>query len=259
MTSPSDVWFEVFPGPRIPDVLAYVAGTWDWLQRTFASAVSFEQGETDLTDNLCEALEDRDRRRTNGIDCDFQPETWELRRGADGRTTRIARADIRVMLGVPGTPHLVIEFKKLDGSSDNRWRYCFDGMNRFIEGKYAVGYSHGVMCGFSPNDLTAEAEAIAAYIAEENYSRRLCCIEDAGGNLIISPSQADPSWAKFDTNHNRPGVGTGAPIVLLHTFLPCPQLKPPTPKKKKLSTPKAKQKRVPRLNKGSVKRSRAGS
>lgn len=71
---PSDVWFEVFPSPRIPDVLAYVVGTWDWLQRTFASAVSFDRGETDLTDNLCEALEDRDRRRANGIDCDFQPQ-----------------------------------------------------------------------------------------------------------------------------------------------------------------------------------------
>jgi hypothetical protein len=221
-TSSSDVWFEVFPGPRIPDVLAYVVGTWDWLQRTFASAVSFDRGETDLTDNLCEALEDRDRRRAGGIDCDFQPETWELRRCANGRTTRIARADIRVMLGVPGTPHLVIEFKKLDGSADGRWRYCFDGMNRFVEGKYAVGHTHGVMCGFSPNDLAGEAAAMAAYIADDEYTRRLCCIADAAGSVITAPSQADPARAKFDTSHNRPGVGTEAPILILHMLLPCP-------------------------------------
>ena len=225
---PSDVWFEVFPGPRIPDVLAYVVDTWDRLQRTFASAVSFDRGETELTDNLCEALEDRDRRRASGIDCDFQPETWELRRGADGRTTRIARADIRVMLGAPGTPHLVIEFKKLDGSADGRWRYCFDGMNRFVEGKYAVGHTYGVMCGFSPDDLVAEAAAMAAYIANDEYSRRLCCIADVAGNVITSPSHANPAWAKFDTNHSRPGVGTGAPIILLHMILPCPQRNIPT-------------------------------
>ena len=233
---PSNVWFEVFPGPRIPDVLAYVAGTWDWLQRTFASAVSFERGETELTDNLCEALEDGDRRRANGIDCDFQPETWELRRDAHGRTSRIARADIRVILGAPGTPHLVIEFKKLDGSADGRWRYCFDGMNRFVEGKYAVGHMHGVMCGFSPNELPAEAAALAAYIAEDEYARRLCCIADGAGKVIVLPSQVDPVQAKFDTNHNRPGVGTGAPIVLLHTLLPCPQQKTSARKaKRKLS------------------------
>jgi hypothetical protein len=128
--SPSDAWFDVFPGPRIPQILAYVAETWGWLHQVFAAAVSFDRDETELTDNLCEALEDRDRRRAYGLDCDFQPETWELRRGADGRVTRIARADIRVMLGAPGTPHLVIEFKKLDGSADGRWRYCFDGINR---------------------------------------------------------------------------------------------------------------------------------
>lgn len=150
------------------------------------------------------------------------------------------------MLGAPGTPHLVIEFKKLDGSSDGRWRYCFDGMNRFVEGKYAVGHSHGVMCGFSPNDLAAEAAALAAYIADDAYARRLCCIADAAGRVIISPSQTDPAWAKFDTNHDRPGVGTGVPIVLLHTLLPCPQ--------RKTSTPKAKRKRAPKPSKGISKR-----
>jgi hypothetical protein len=226
--SPSGVWFEVFPSPRIPDVLAYVVDTWNGLQRTFASAVSFDRGEPELTDNLCEALEDQERRRASGIDCDFQPETWELRRGADGRTTRIARADIRVILGAPGTPHLVIEFKKLDGSADGRWRYCFDGMNRFVEGKYAAGHTHGVMCGFSPSDLAAEAAAVAAYIANDKHSRQLCCIADAAGNVITSPSQVDPTEAKFDTNHSRPSVGTGARIVLLHVILTCHQLNTPT-------------------------------
>jgi hypothetical protein len=219
--APSDAWFDVFPGPRIPQILAYVAETWDWLHHTFGAAVSFDRDETELTDNLCEALEDRDRRRAYGIDCDFQPETWELRRGADGCTTRIARADIRVMLGAPGTPHLVVEFKKLDGSADGRWRYCFDGMNRFVEGKYAVGHAHGVMCGFSPNDLAGEARALATYIAQEEYARRLCCIADSAGQIVTAPSQVDPAHAKFDTNHDRRGIGAGEPILLLHTLLPC--------------------------------------
>lgn len=225
--APSNLWLEVFPGPRIPDILAYVADTWHWLHQNFVATVAFNQDETALTDNLCEALEDTDRRRARGIDCDFQPETWELRRTADGKVSRIARADIRVILGAPGTPHLVIEFKKLDGTGDGRWRYCFDGMNRFVEGKYAVGHAHGVMCGFSPNDLAGEAEALAAYIAQKEYARRLCCIPDAAGQVVTAPSQVDPVCIRFDTNHDRSGNGGSKPIVLLHTLLACPQPTPP--------------------------------
>ena len=102
MTSPSSQWFEVFPGPRIPDVLTYMHQTWDWLRKTYGVAASFSQDETALTDSLCEALEDDARRLANGMDCDFQAETWELRRTAAGATIRIARADIRVILGAPG-------------------------------------------------------------------------------------------------------------------------------------------------------------
>lgn len=220
-TLPSSAWFDVFPSPRIPDVLAYIFDTWSSLQRNFAGAVSFSHDETVLTDNLCEALENRERRLAKRMDCDFQPETWELRRGADGRTTRVARADIRVILGAPGTPHLVIEFKKLDGSADSRWRYCFDGMNRFVEGKYAQRHAFGVMCGFSPNDLDMETSALAAYIDQADYRSRLCCITDAAGQVIIRPSQSDPIWARFDTNHDRPCVASGEPIRLLHTLIPC--------------------------------------
>lgn len=219
--SPSAVWFEIFPGPRIPDVLAYVFDTWATLQREFEAAVSFSHDETVLTDNLCEALEDQQRRVARRMDCDFQAETWELRRGADGRTTRVARADIRVILGAPGTPHLVIEFKKLDGSAESRWRYCFDGMSRFVEGKYAQNHAFGVMCGFSPNNLDMEASALAAYIDQAEYRSRLCCLADAAGDVIILPSQADPTGARFDTDHGRPSVASGEPIRLLHALIPC--------------------------------------
>ncbi|VFS82307.1 Uncharacterised protein [Pseudomonas aeruginosa] len=218
--SPSAAWFDVFPGPRIPDVLAYVADTWDFLQNTYPGSVCFSHDETALTDNLCEALEDHDRRLTSRMDCDFQPETWELRRGPDGRTTRIARADIRVILGAPGTPHLVMEFKKLDGSADSKWRYCFDGMNRFVDGKYAQGHAFGVMCGFSPNDLDTEATDLAGYISKVEYCQRLSCIPDEGKRVVTIPSLAAPPRARFDTNHHRSSCSS-APIKLLHVLIPC--------------------------------------
>lgn len=227
MTSiPNEDWIDIFPGPRVPDVLEYVAGTWSHLQKTVAPAVGFCHGETDLTDNLCEALENAERRRAHRMDCDFQAETWELRRNPDGTTSRIARADIRVMLGVPGTPHLVIEFKKLDGTADNRWRYCFDGVSRFVEGKYSIGHSFGVMCGLTPRDLDDEANELAAYVAKKASDKKLRCIVDTNGDVVTVPSILDPLGAKFETNHDRTGVGTGTPILILHTLLSCPY--PPT-------------------------------
>ncbi|WP_147294046.1 hypothetical protein [Ciceribacter selenitireducens] len=218
---PSDAWFSVFPPPRIPDVLIYVTQTWEWLRLSYADAVGFDKDEPALTDNLCEALADQDRRLSHRMDCDFQSETWELRRAADGTTSRLARADIRVILGAPGTPHFVIEFKKLDGSANARWRYCHDGVSRFVEGKYAVGHAFGAMCGFTCVPVVAEATAMAAYISEPSRASALICIGNDSGALTTTPSVTDPISAAFDTRHGRPTLVPSEPITLLHVFLPC--------------------------------------
>lgn len=219
--TPSDAWFTVFPAPRIPDVLAYIGQTWDWLRNSYAGAVGFDKDEPTLTDNLCEALADPERRFDNRMDCDFQAETWELRRAPDGTTTRIARADIRVILGAPGTPHFVVEFKKLDGTAQARWRYCHDGLNRFIDGKYAIGHAFGAMCAFTCAIPVAEASAMATYIAEPGRAAALNCVDAAGTAMITHPSAADPAAAAFDTRHGRPALTPSDPITLLHIFLPC--------------------------------------
>ena len=218
-TAPSDAWFSVFPPPRIPDVVTYVAQTWAWLRSTYANAVGFENDEPTLTDNLCEALADPERRFNHRVDCDFQAETWELRRAADGTVSRLARADIRVILGAPGTPHFVLEFKKLDGSTSARWRYCHDGLNRFVEGKYAVGHAFGAMCGITAAAATREATAMATYIADPSRAVALQCLTDDAGALITTPSVVALSGSAFDTHHARPTLAPSEPITLLHIFL----------------------------------------
>lgn len=220
-SSISPAWFRLFPGPKIPDVLVYMRDTWSTLLQISPSAISFEKDEPTLTDNLCEALSDEDRRYVWGMDCDFQAETWELRRSPDGNVTRIARADIRVILGAPGTPHLVLEFKKLDGSASSKWKYCFDGLNRFVDGKYAVGHQYGVMCAFSPLDLIKEADDLAKYIKNGDYPKKLNCIPAPNGDITVSPS-AMGGQVQFDTNHLRLLQTPSLPIVILHTLLPCP-------------------------------------
>jgi hypothetical protein len=219
VVAPSSPWLQVFPGPLIPDVLAYVSDTWQWLQATYPETIAFHWEEPRLTDSLCEALNDRDRRQRSTIHCDFQAETWELRRNPlTGDVKRIARADIRVTLGAPGTPHLVLEFKKLDGTANSRWRYCFDGVNRFVEGKYSVQHEYGVMYGLSCIDLTTESVAMAAYISSLDYPQRLNCVSDNTGSFIAAPSPTDPLGARFDTRHL---ITVSSQIVLLHVLIPC--------------------------------------
>ncbi len=216
----SDVWLRLFPAPRISDVLSYVEVTWGWLQETYSDTVGFHHDEPALTDNLCEALNQFDRRRDFRMDCDFQPETRELRRNADGSIEYVARADIRVILGVPGTPHLVLEFKKLNGTTDARYRYCFGGISRFVEGKYAVDNTHGVMCGFCCINLESETDDLATYIADEHRVERLACVAESSGAIVTMPSEAAPTHARFETTHRRT-ISPDSPIILLHVLLPC--------------------------------------
>jgi hypothetical protein len=169
-----------------------------------------------------------------------------LRRNpATGEVTRIARADIRVTLGAPGTPHLVLEFKKLDGTANARWRYCFDGMNRFVEGKYAVQHEYGVMYGFSCIDPSTESVAMAAYISSLDYPERLSCVIDSAGSFITAPSPTDPLGAHFDTRH---AIATTSHIVLLHALIPCSC--PPACKHKRKAAGKRKRKSTPPVTSG---------
>lgn len=219
---PSDKWIRVFPGSHIPDVLSYVQTTWARLGREYPHVVTYDKSEPDLTDNLCEALNDYDCRWESGILCDFKQETWELRRDANGTVTRLARADITVTLTVAGGPHLVIEFKKLDGTGQARWRYCFDGMVRFLDGRYSVGHDFAVMCGLSCVDLDQEGKAMARYVSTPTSRTRLHCVADAKGIVVTSPSPTAPVSARFDTVHERLAQNPPKNIVLLHMLMTCP-------------------------------------
>jgi hypothetical protein len=219
---PSDGWVRVFPGPRIYEVLGYVQSTWARLRREYPHEVSYVHDEPILTDNLCEALDDDDSRQASGMPCRFQSENWELRRDATGKVRRLARADITVTLGVSGTPQLVIEFKKLDGTSGARWQYCFSGMSRFVDGSYSVGHDFAVMCGLSCVALEEEDKAMERYVAKVTHLKRLGYVAGPTGVFVTRPSPTAPGAARFDTVHARPSQNPPKNIVLLHMLMDCP-------------------------------------
>jgi hypothetical protein len=220
---PSDAWARIFPAPKIPEVLGYVVRTWQWLTDTYPAQITFQHDEPTLTNNLCEALQDQDRRFEECMDCNFIAEVWQLRRQASGKVEEPARVDIQVILGAPGVPHLVLEFKKLNGSGKAHGQYCFDGLNRFLDGKYARKHSHGVMCAFTLGKVTDEAAALSKYLCKHDYPSRLGCRRNTAGGYITEPSEVAPGLALFDTCHDRPTCW-GEPITMLHLMLPCPSL-----------------------------------
>ena len=251
MSEPSEDWNLAFPTPQIPSVLSYIAETWAWIVTTYNATTTFDHQEPELTDNLCQALDEPARRQAKRMSCAFNCEKREIRRGPDGSTVPIARADIEVVLGTPATPRLIIEFKKIDGTVASLKYYCFGGISRFVEGKYSVDHAHGVMCAFSPNDPATESSGIATYIEAKKDASELQCEPIGGGDVVRRPSSVAPAEAFFETKHLRPVTNPTNPITLLHTVLACPPAvpKPPALKKVKKPGPKATKARAQRAPK----------
>jgi hypothetical protein len=216
------LWQQAFPPQEIPEILRYVVQTWNWLRITYPHVHTYEKKEPDLTDSLCEALNDDARKFANGIGSAFESETGELMRRSDGSVQRVGRTDIKVIFGTPGTPALTIEFKKLDGREKQRRRYCFQGIQRFIDGRYAANQTYGVMCGFTAHDKDSELPFLINYIERPRNAARLSCVNAYSGAFAHRPSLCAPGIADFDTNHYRQSLIPPSTIVLGHMLLDCP-------------------------------------
>ena len=218
----STTWLQVFPPQLLAELLDYVVQTWVWLRTTYPNTHVFETEEPDLTESLCTALDEDLRKRASAITSQFEAEVWQRVRLSDGSVKRVSRTDITVTYGAPGTPRLIMEFKKLNGTTDHRWRYCFDGIQRFVDGKYANQHLHGVMCGFVAHGKISELTKLVNYIDEPGRASKLICKPNKNGKAVTRPSDCAPNVADFDTHHDRPTIINASPILLAHVLLECP-------------------------------------
>ncbi len=209
------------PGTDLHRILKYAVETWGWLLMHYPNAHTFSYDEPALSRSFCEALNDDERKRNNGINGEFVTEAHELLRKPDGTVIQYGRTDIKFIFGGEGAPVIVIECKKLDGDTPARRAYCNDGVMRFVSGKYAKNNPHGIMCGFSTS-VSAEQVQLAAYISDSNRSVSLHCIVGGSGSPLTQPSICAPTIAIFDTTHNRPNLSHGQSITLAHLLLDCP-------------------------------------
>jgi hypothetical protein len=209
--NPDEGWFEFIPPEKIPDLLGYISSTWNYLIERYPSEHSYKKREEKLTVSLCNELNNAERRQRSGITGRFIPEAWVFER-QHGEMKKIGRTDIMYVYSGPGTPVLIIEFKKLDGSNQNRKRksYCNDGMQRFIDGKYAQNHPVGIMCGLIKTNRANELKKLENFIKTAN---------NINLEAFYKPSLISPSIDEFDSRHGRTYSARATAISLVHFFL----------------------------------------
>lgn len=210
-------WYDCFPVDRVADVLAYVASSWADLSARFPLKHHARETEPNLTKSLSDHLDDSVRRRQAGVGGQFHSERSIGKRNSVGRLKQIGRTDIEYHLPRDGRAVLILEFKKLKGSSSWRQAYRDKGMLKFIRGPYATKETVGMMCGLVSSDLAIEIAAVRASI--ERGHLKLACVANVAGSHTSEPSQLAPGVVAFDTEHIRPPILAEGPIKLGHLFL----------------------------------------
>lgn len=124
------------------------------------------------------------------------------------------------------TLFLVFEFKKLKDQNTSRATYQGDdGMMRFVDGYYCVGWPYAVMVGMIIGDVHECVNNLKRSLNVAGTRSALCMGPDNAVYVRVPSTLLDPS-AEFDTEHRRPtsqapsGNGT---TTLSHIFLPMPE------------------------------------
>lgn len=214
-------WLAAIPPMSLDRMLDYLVSTWKELQLEFPSEHSFGVPEPKLTLSLCQRLNMMHRKEGAGISGGFCTEAFEPVR-VNGKILKSGRSDIKFILGSLGAPEIILEFKKLDGSSGQRKSYCHDGLSRFVKGKYGAERSQGIMCGLSFVDAKSESSAMQKFLSAKKQIAALSSVIDGSGQPIHIPSELAPSTAQFDTIHARKSKISGGPIRVAHLFVACP-------------------------------------
>jgi hypothetical protein len=214
-------WLAAIPPMTLDDMLNYLVSTWHELRAQFPAEHAFNIPEPKLTLSLCQRLNMAQRKEQAGISGGFCTEGFEPVR-INGKITKSGRSDIKFILGALGAPEIIVEFKKLDGSNNDRKQYCGNGLDRFVNGKYGAERNQGVMCGLTLIDAATESQEIQKFLSIRSQVDALACLASADGTITHIPSTLAPSAAQFDTLHARKKEISSNPIRVAHLIIPCP-------------------------------------
>ncbi|HEX4693170.1 hypothetical protein [Sphingomonas sp.] len=214
-------WLEAIPPMSLSRVLDYVVATWRALVKEWPNQHCFSNSEPILSLSLGQRLNELKRKRKAGVSGAFLAEALEPVRDG-GVVQQHGRTDIKFVLGDIGAPELIIECKKLDGTGAKRTLYCTEGIARFVSGKYAADYGHGVMLGFCRNSASQESTYLQNLLGTSAIVATCNSLPFGGGHFTLHPSEICPTLASFDTRHKRSDCVT--PFQIAHLLLDAPEL-----------------------------------
>ena len=212
---PNIAWTQIVRRPAPDIIIKYISDKWLGFVIQFQSTGTplHERDEPTLTHGLAAYLVQQYEEGKQPFHGDFFCELHRYDLNSDGTAICVGRTDIEWRLH--GCPCFIAEFKILDGSSKRKKSYIAEGLQRFLDGRYAPNATEGAMYAFLRTGAGNDIDAIVALIDKKATSLR--CHTD-NGSPIVMPSKIAPGVARFDTIHDRdqPWV---SPIRLAHVFL----------------------------------------
>ena len=210
-TGSADGYFEFFREDLIPDGLQVVLDAWHKLPSSAKVGK-----EDDITGRLAATMKREKKARRLGFSIHFQA----IPLGPGGPVA--ARIDFKFLAGFDEDAYFAFECKRLRirrpaGLDHNTDAYVgYEGMGRFIVGKYAPGQPHGAMIGYVMDGGIATAKSAVIALV---HARRAELKLTSGPTWEVSqflPSEPDV----HQTRHRRElNTGKGGAFTLQHMFL----------------------------------------
>jgi hypothetical protein len=205
---------DLFGDPPISTLLAYVHQSWLCYANLYRNSLPPLQSRTEpqLTQALAAYLRERQDAGEQPFAGDFFGELSEyVLDKTSGLPKCTKRTDVEWRLfGVPG---FIIEFKILDGKLQRREKYLFDGVMRFVDGRYSGSAAAGAMFGLLRKTAEPDPELILVQMQKNGKSVQCSAVKNASERL--------PEIAFFDSIHQRTSPHY-TPFELIHLFVNLP-------------------------------------
>ncbi len=204
-------YFEFFPQELIPAGLQLTLDVWSKLPASAKSGT-----EDKITGQLAAAMKREKKARRLAFSVHFQA----IPLGPSNPVA--ARIDFKFLAGFDEDAYFAFECKRLRiprGSKldHNTGSYVgWDGMERFITGKYAPGQFHGAMVGYvMDGDVAATKSSILSAVQSRQERLVLCSGVDWEASRFL------PTESRIQQTRHRRKLNTGSEVnfTLQHLFL----------------------------------------
>lgn len=218
-----DAWQQAFPFDEARRAARFLVETWQQVAPALPKFFNANVREDQLTELLCTYVENF------SISIGRLTGQWshEKRRAIldknSGQIVKRIRKDITYFSNATRIRlDLIFEFKKLrDNKGSLRAYEGEDGMQRFVDGNYAIAEPLAAMVGMVIGEQRGCIDALRRSLSEHGQHAALRMVPSGDGEYLRDPSVLFPRLANFDTEHSRPSEQATAhgTIMLAHIFV----------------------------------------